>query len=75
MNADIEKHFKAVCYMPGKSAETWPQEKTILYEVPCKLWKVVGANIYFVKNKRLLCIVHYYSMFPIVRKVLQQMTL
>ena len=32
----------------------------------CKHWEVVGADIFFVKNKRLLCNVDYYSMYPLI---------
>ena len=43
-------------------------KKTVPHEVPCKPLEVVCANIIFVKNKTLLCIVDYNSKFPIVRK-------
>ena len=49
--------------------QTHPQEKIIPYELLCKLWEVVGADIFVIKNKMLLCIAHYYNKFPIVKKV------
>ena len=42
---------------------------TMHYEIPYKPWEVVGAHIFMVNNKSLLCIVDYYSKFPIVKKV------
>ena len=36
--------------------------------MPCKPWAVVGADIFSINNNRLLCIVDYYSKFPIVEK-------
>ena len=42
--------------------KTQQQEKAI----PWNPWEVVGAAIFFVKNKTLLCIVDYYSKFPTV---------
>ena len=33
-----------------------------------KPWELVGADIIFVKTKTKLCIVDYYSKFPIVKK-------
>ena len=67
INADIKDTIKwcATCL---EYQHTQPLEKTIQYKVPCKLWKVVGADIFSIKNKTLLCIVDYYSKFPLVRK-------
>ena len=36
--------------------------------MPYKPWEVVGADIFSVKNNILLCIVYYYSKFPVVKK-------
>ena len=48
--------------------QTQPHEKTILYEIPYKPWGIVGANIFSINNNTLLCIVNYYSKFPVVKK-------
>ena len=56
-----------MCYMPGIS-ETQPHKKTIPYEVPCIPEEVVGADIFSIKNYTLLCIVDYYSRFPVIKK-------
>ena len=42
-----------------------PQEKMILFELPCKLWEVVSAEIFMIKNKTLMYNVDHYSEFPI----------
>ena len=50
---------------------TQPQERSLHYEIPYKLWKVVSVAIFIGNNKALLCIVdcYNYSRFPIVKKV------
>ena len=48
--------------------QTTPHEKTIPYDLPCKPWQVVGADIFSLNNNTLLCVVDYYSTFPIMRK-------
>ena len=34
-------------------------KKTIPYDIPCKPWEVVGADIFSINNNTLLCIVDY----------------
>ena len=34
-----------------------------------KLKEVVSPDIFFINNKALLCIVDYYSKFPVVKKI------
>ena len=46
--------------------QTQPQEKTMPYEIPNKLWEVIGTGTFFVKIH--LCIIDCYSMFPNVNK-------
>ena len=41
----------------------------ILYELPCKPWEVVSADIFVIKDKMLLYSVDYYSKFSIVKMV------
>ena len=43
-------------------------ERTIPYEMACRPWEMVGAGIFSIKNNMLICIVDYYSKFPIVKK-------
>ena len=60
------KCCEIVCYMEYQHIQV--HEKTILYEISCKPWEVVGADIFSIKNRILLCIVDYYNKFPIVKK-------
>ena len=50
MNADIEQTIKncSTCleYQPTK-----PQETALYYDIPCKTWMVIGADIVMVNNK------------------------
>ena len=68
IDADIENTVKQ-CGTCLEYQETQPHEKTILYELPHKPSEVVGADIFSVNNNTLLCVVDYYSKFPIVERV------
>ena len=45
------------------------QEKTTPYEVPAKLWEVVGTDIFIIINENLFCIEDYHSKLPVLKKV------
>ena len=68
MNVDIEQTVKYCTTYLGYQC-TQPQETALYYEIPYKSWEVFGTDIFMVNNKSLLCIVHYYSKFPIMKKV------
>ena len=51
--------------MPGISADAATREND---ETPFKPCEVVGADIFMINNKMLLCIVDYHSRFPVVKK-------
>ena len=63
MNEDIENTMKQCATCPDYQ-QTQPHEKTILYELPCTPWEVVGADIFSLNNNILLYIVDYYNKFP-----------
>ena len=67
MNAGIEHRVKQ-CANSLEYQHTQPQERALHYEISCKLWEVIGADIFIMNNKTLLCIADYYK-FPIVKKV------
>ena len=70
MNADIENAVKQ-CSTCLEYQNMQPQEKTTAYEilVQAKPWEVVGTDASMINNENLLCIVDYYSKFPVVKKV------
>ena len=68
MNADIENVVKH-CSTCLEYKDMQLQEKTTLYEVLAKQWEVIGTNIFMINNENLLCFVHYYSKFLVVKKV------
>ena len=68
MNANIECTVKQYT-MCLEYQQTQPKEKALHFEIPCRQWEVVGAHIFMIYGKTLLCIVDYYSKFPIVKKV------
>ena len=45
------------------------QERTLYYEIPCRPWKIIGADVLMINGKNLLCIVDNHSKFAIVKKV------
>ena len=67
MNADKE-HTVKQCAMCLEYQCMQPHKTVIHYEISFKPWEVVAADIYMVNNKNLLCIVHYYSKFPVVKR-------
>ena len=45
-----------------------PQEKALHYDVPCRPWDVVGADVFIINIKTLLYTVDHHNKFPIVKK-------
>ena len=41
----------------------------MLQEIPGRLWEYVGVDIFPINNKHFLCIVDYYSKFPVMKQV------
>ena len=41
------------------------------YDILCKLWEVVGADIFMINSKNLIFIVDYYSKFSVVKKSME----
>ena len=67
MNANIINIIKW-CITCLEHQQTQPKEKTIPYEVSCKLVEMVDTGMLFlVKHKTVVCTVDYYSEFPIVK--------
>ena len=54
MNANIQNTVKE-CVTCLEYMQTQPHEKTVPYEVPCKPWEKVGADINSIKSYMLLC--------------------
>ena len=46
-----------------------PKEKIIHHDIPLRPWEVLGADVFHFNNKNYLCIVDYYSKFPIIKKL------
>ena len=67
MNADIE-HTVKQCATCLEYQQTQAKERTLHYKIPYKPWEVVSADIFTANFKSLLCIVDFYSKFPIVKK-------
>ena len=46
-----------------------PKEKTIHHNIPLRPWEVLGVDIFHLSNKNYLCIVHYHSKFPVIKRM------
>ena len=57
------------CSMCFEYQWTQPHGKALLYEIPGRLWEVVGTDVLMINSKTLLCTVDYHSKFPTVKKV------
>ena len=68
LNADIENRIKHCSTHLGYQ-NMQLQEKTIPHKILSKPWEVLGADIFMVGDETLLCIVDYYTKFPVVKKV------
>ena len=67
MNADIKSTVKQ-CATCLDHQQIQSHDKTIPYDILCKPWEVVGADVLSINNNTLLCVVNYYSKFLIVQK-------
>ena len=64
MNVDIKNTMKQ-CATCQDYQQTQLHEKTVLYDIPCKPWEVVGTNIFSINNNNtLLCIVLLLQQVP-----------
>ena len=68
INNDIENHVKN-CSTCLKFQQTKPMEKTIYHDIPLRLWKVLGADVFQLNNKNYLCVVHYHRKFPVIKRM------
>ena len=66
-NADIENYIK-ICSTCLDFQQIQPKEKYNHHDIPCKKWKVIGADMFTFDNKNYLCIVDYHTKFLIVKK-------
>ena len=46
-----------------------PKEKMIHYDIPLRPWEVLGADVFHFNNKDYLCMVHYHSKFPVIKRM------
>ena len=65
LNADTETAVKQ-CAKCMENQKTQPAEKTMPNEMPYKPLDQVGADISSITNIMVLCIVDYYSNFPVL---------
>ena len=67
MNTDAENTLKqfATCL---EYQHTQLKEKAITHEFPTKQWRIVWADIFSINKETFLCIVDYYSKFPVMKR-------
>ena len=54
MNADIENNMKQ-CTTCLEYQQMQSEQRALLYEIPCRPWEVVSANVFMV-NKKYFCV-------------------
>ena len=71
MNADKENAVNhcLTCLECQNMENSKAWKETTPHEVLAKPLEVVGTSIFIISNEHLLCIVDYYSKFPVVKKV------
>ena len=67
MNADIENHIKIVPHALSFS-KLYQQRKCIHHNIPGKLWKVLGVDMFTLNKKHYLSIADYHRKFLIIKK-------
>ena len=67
MNTNIENVVKQ-CATCLDYHHTQLQENTILKRLPNKPWEIFGADIFSIDNETLLCIIDYYTKFPVMKR-------
>ena len=68
MNTNLEWTVKQ-CATCLEYQHTQPQEKALYCEILCRPWGVVGADVFMIYGKTLLCIIDYHCKSPEVKKV------
>ena len=68
INVDIEKYIKSCATCP-EFQQMQPKEKIIYHDIPLILWEVLGADVFHFNNKNYLCIVHYHSKLPMIKRL------
>ena len=68
INKDIAKHVHS-CVPCQTFSNLQQKEPAIPIEVPHRLWKLLGMDIFVQGNKYYLLVADYYSQFPYVQKM------
>ena len=68
MNTEIENTVKQ-CFTCEGYQNKQPHVKATPYIVLVRPWEVVGTDALIINNKCLLCIVDYYSIFAVIKKM------
>ena len=68
INDDIEKHIKIALHVLIFSKPN-QKKKIIHYNIPPKLWEIIGADMFTLHNKNYFCVEDYHSKFPVIKKM------
>ena len=66
INTDKEKHIKS-CNTCLKFQQKQPKEKIIHHGILLRPWEELGVDKIHLNNKNYLCIIDYYSKFPVIK--------
>ena len=65
----VTKAYVKHCATCLEFQQTQPKEKITHHDIPLRLWEVVSADVFHLKNKHYLCIVDYNSKFPVIKRL------
>lgn len=68
LNTEIEGLINS-CQECQEIRNTQKKQPMIPHELPSHVWKTVGADIFYYEKKPYLCVIDYYSKFPIIRRL------
>ena len=63
------KRITESCRSCQEEKPTQLKAELIPHEVPCAQWNTLGIDVFYVQKQPYLCIVDYFSKFPIVRRM------
>ena len=68
INANIKAYIK-LCATCVEFQQTQPKEKIMHHDIPLRSWEVIGADVFYFKNKHYLYSVDYNNKFPVIKRL------
>ena len=68
MNSEIKNTFKH-CTVHFEFQQSQARSQMMPHEELGKTWEIIGADIFQIRNRHVLCIIDYSSKFPLMKHV------